>query len=557
LHVHAEGDWDNSPYGFRVDNAQALGPYGFVSEDQNPTSAPLFHRNNDIAFGDPSIQTRLHDAILYGTEEEVNALLSSGVSVSTWNLKGNQPLHEAIIKGDVPVIKLLLKYGADVNSAGADRKTPLHLAASSPEVLDLLLKKRPAVSLQDRAGNTTLHLLLQKDEWWTDGAIKSKINDLLSHDADINITNEVGESPFHLLLEQIVPNSDERLHMLLNFLDHNPNISLPMPSTSLPFETLLKKLKPILKQLGEQTYTYHPRYLRGWVDKRQSERRCLKQFLSLGADADTVVTKGSSLLQYCLEGTTLVGNSRSGELVMLIIQLANVNLAGPHGNYPLHQILSIPSSSFSGPPFGKSDYIKALIGRNANVNQPNASGARPLEFLLSKKDGSASSMIDHAMLLLEAGAIPMLITSEGKRIFDLIDENVDQSGQHKLAKILLETDVALKTDIPSNYPSWAKSWRAACNESQWIVAKHFLDFEEPTSNPLSKTFLDCAFITIAESLLRDHKAQLVLWQAARLEQEAARPHRQEYVAILKDCNERQAAIEPSWYKYLVEIMDFD
>jgi ankyrin repeat protein len=268
MHVHAEGDWENGPFGFRVDNAQALGAYGFVPEDQNPVSAPLFHRNNDNAFGEASIQTSLHDAILYGTEGEVNTLLSSGVSVSTWNIKGNQPLHEAIIKGAVPAIRLLLKYGADVNSAGADRKTPLHLAASSLEVLDLLLKKRPAVSLQDRAGNTTLHLLLQKDEWWADGAIRLAINDLLSHDADINITNEAGESPFHLLLEQIVPNSDERLHMLLNFLDRNPNISLPMPSTSLPFETLLKKLNPILKKLGEQTYKCHPRYLRGWVDNR-------------------------------------------------------------------------------------------------------------------------------------------------------------------------------------------------------------------------------------------------------------------------------------------------
>jgi len=557
LHDHAEGDWDNGQFRFRVDNTQDLGAYGFVPEDQNPLSTPLFHRNNDIAFGDASIQTTLHDAILYGTEEEVNTLLSSGVSISTRNIKGNQPLHEAIINGSVPVIKLLLKYGADVNSVGADRKTPLHLATSSLEVLDLLLTKRPAVSLQDRAGNTTLHLLLQKDEWWKDGAIKSKINDLLSHDADINITNEIGESPFHLLLEQVVPNSNELLEMLLKFLDHNPNISLPMPNTSLPFETLLKKLKPILKQLGEQKYKYRPRYLEGWVDKRQLELRCLKQFLSLGADADTVVTNGSSLLHYCLEDTALVSKSGSGELVMLIIQLANVNLAGLDGNYPLHQILSMSSFSFNEPPFSKSDYIKALIGQNANVNQPNASGARPLEILLSKKNDSSSSMINHTMLLIEAGAIPMLITSEGKRIFDLIDKNVDQSGRRKLAKIILETDAALKTEIPNNYPYWAKSWRAACNESQWIVAKHFLDFEEPTSSPLSETFLSCAFIVIAESLLRNHKAQLILWQAGRLAHEAARPHRQEYVAILKDCNERQATVEPSWYKYLVEIMDFD
>jgi hypothetical protein len=56
----------------------------------------------------------------------------------------------------------------------------------------------------------------------------------------------------------------------------------------------------------------------------------------------------------------------------------------------------------------------------------------------------------------------------------------------------------------------------------------------------SKKFLDSAFIFIADKLREMHKAQLVLWHAGRLDYGDAKFHRQEYVAILKDCNEQQA-----------------
>lgn len=452
------------------------------------------------------------------------------------------------------MIKLLLKYGADVNSAGAEGKTPLHIAISSPEVLGLLLKKCPAVSLQDRARNTALHLLLQQEKWWMDVKIQTIINNLLSDGADINITNNAGYSAFHILVSQVEPHSDEYLRSLLNFLDHSPNISLPLLDGSLPFETLLKKLKPILRQLGTLTRILQSQF---WEDKTEMQRCCLERFIALGANADTLVTEGSPLLHYLLEDSTILGRSKLGELVMLIIHNANANLAGYDGNCPLHQILCKPSSSFSGPPYSKLDYIKVLIGRKADVNQPNASGACPLELLLSVKNEAVSNMTKYCMALLEAGAVPMLITSKGKNIFDLVDEYVDESGRHKLLKALLEADLNADTE-PANLANhlWAIRWRAACRETQWVVAKHLLQFEGPFSRPSSKTFLDCAYIVIAENLLKGHKAQLVRWQAGRLEHEAARHHRQEYVAILNDCNERQAAIEPSWYTYLLKIMDF-
>jgi ankyrin repeat protein len=465
--------------------------------------------------------------------------LGTLVSVSTWNSKGNQPLHEAVIKGNIPVINLLLNYGADINSARADKKAPIHLAVSSPKVLGQLLKARPAVSLKDQLGNTALHLLLQQVDWWMDGASRSIMNDLLLYDADINTTNDAGESPFHLLLGQVVPGSEERLRILLDFLDHSPDISQPMLNGSLPFRNLLKNLKPFVNTK------------RAASDEPSLESRCLERFLSLGADADTVVIEGSPLLHYCLEN----GQKPYRPWVMLIVQRADVNLAGHDGNHPLHQILRLDYSSFSqNGSQRRLDYITALIGRNANVNQLDARGASPLEIALNNKD-LAWNMMVYVTPLLEAGAVPMLVTSKGESMFDLIEKIVHPTDKLKVMKTLLEADLALKTELPNSAPSWARSWRAACYESQWIVAKNLIQFEDPISRPSSMTFLNCAFIVIAENLLREHKAQLVLWQAGKLELEAARTHRQEYIAILKDWSGRGIDIEPLWYKYLLEVMD--
>lgn len=536
-------------------NGPNLNGYGFgvTSELQNAAGLTYLPGNDDIDFRNIGSQPSLHAAILYGTEADVNSLLSSGASVSTWNSRENQPLHEAIIKGDVSIIKLLLKYGANVNSVGFEGKTPLHLATSSQEVMELLLKKRPAVSLQDHAGNTPLHLLLQLESFWESKGVKASINVLLSSGAEVNITNNASETPLHLLVSQVSPNSKEQLRILLNFLEYNPDVSLPAPNGSLPFGTLLRKLSPDLTR--EAVWRR-----RNYEDDKGLERGCLKRFLSLGADADSIVIDSRPLLHYCLEQGIFMGRFGAAEnLLMHIFHRANVNLAGGDGNYPIHHLLVKSSYTFSTGTYSKLDYINVLIDKRANMNQVNATGICPMEILLSNKNETGTDLIKYAMALLKGGATSMRLMSTGKSRFNLVEERTQADVRHNLIKALLEADLAFKHELSelTGFPIWAGRWREACNEPQWIVAKHLLRFEDITPGLLSKEFLDCAFMVVAEKLLNRHKDQLVLWQAGRLEKEVARPHRKEYVAILKDCNERQAAIEPSWYMYLLEIMDFD
>lgn len=523
-----------------------LGGFNFNAspDDQNIESATSFHARNAINDQDSSIPLNLHDAISFGTAEDVSDILSSGAPTGPWNARGNQPLHEAVIKKDYVMVKLLLGYGADVDSTGFEGKTPIHLATLSLKIMDLLLKQRPQVSHQDGAGNTALHLLLQGEEWSSERCATT-IDTLLSCGADINITNNAAETPLHLLINQMSSDSVKQMEMLTKFLEHNPDISAPMSNGSTLFEVLLGKLKSKLNWSREGVQRY-----RTFIDSTKLERQCLNRFLSLGADPNTVVTDGMPLLHYCLkEGIFMRGYGK--ELLIRMCQLADVNLAGLDGNYPLHHVLAGVHYFHSAHKFPKLELTNLLIDQNADVNQKNADGKCPLESLLT-----AYFHVIHATPLLRAGANSTRLLSTGATLFDSL---YSLHNGESCVKTILEADLIYQPSIVNlrEHAAWTAAWRAACSEPKWIVAKNLLLFEDTYPRPTSEIFFKCTFIVIAEKLLKAHKAQLVLWQAGRLDHEAARIHRQEYVAILRDCNERQAGIDPSWYRYLLEILDFN
>lgn len=193
--------------------------FGTSPSIPNLGSVPDFNTRNTTDVQDPSGPLSLHAAISFGTVGDVSNILSLGASVDTWNSRGYQPLHGAVIKNDIALVKVLLRYRANVQSVGFESKTPIRLAASSMKILCLLLEKSPAVSQQDQAGNTVLHLLLQQEEWRTFPVNVSAIRTLLSCGADINVINNATESPLHLLVAQILPDSDEHLKLLLIFLN--------------------------------------------------------------------------------------------------------------------------------------------------------------------------------------------------------------------------------------------------------------------------------------------------------------------------------------------------
>lgn len=74
----------------------------------------------------------------------------------------------------------------------------------------------------------------------------------------------------------------------------------------------------------------------------------------------------------------------------------------------------------------------------------------------------------------------MPLNSTGKNVFELVEEQIMSNERDDLIKVFLEADLASQPELTSftAYPPLAETWRAACNEAQWIIAKHLLRFED-------------------------------------------------------------------------------
>jgi hypothetical protein len=124
----------------------------------------------------------------------------------------------------------------------------------------------------------------------------------------------------------------------------------------------------------------------------------------------------------------------------------------------------------------------------------------------------------------------------------------------------------LKGDIDSQQndtdtigrPEWAEIWRLAWGQRLWHLAKsHLIELEHHPSRPKIMGLNECAFLVLAQHFLEKHKCQLRLWQAGEMSKESVREDYEGYCAALRDCRDRNAKVDPSWYVYLLDLMEFN
>lgn len=115
-------------------------------------------------------------------------------------------INEALLKiasGDFPespwrrlkMAALLLRYGADINARDVDRKTPLirSICYSKDRTLfRFFLRKGADIHLRDHWGRQAIHYCFTKMDW---------LDDLIEYGADINATDENGDTLLHILCQ--------------------------------------------------------------------------------------------------------------------------------------------------------------------------------------------------------------------------------------------------------------------------------------------------------------------------------------------------------------------
>lgn len=513
-----------------------------MSSFHDDFNAPYIPPNKDVYL--PSGQ-ELFKIISEGTEQELLEHLSFGASVNGRDNVNNSPLHAAIIRGNIGMAKALLKYGADVDAIGFNGKSPLHLSVISKRMVQLLLKHQPNLSLQDDEGNSILHYLLRLPNWWSDLDIQTAIKSVLFAGVNINILNRASESPLHRIIAEAIPASTGYMEVVFEFLNCKPDVTTPMRNGQSLLGVFLENTSILQKDTARWGASE-------WVN---AGFRCLEQFLVAGANPN-ITFHSQPLLHYSLKSSKIWEGRES--FFMLLIEEADLEVPGPDGNFPLHIAFSRRQRRWDRDSF--FPYCKvtsALIARQVDVNKPNRAGAPPLEIWLTG-DRPQPALNKVVTLLVDAGASSTITTTAGETLFDLF------TSQPRECRVFL-TRTLLAADIKAPQPEngtvagseWVELWRSAWKPSLWSIAKASLTkLDQLDSRPKSKHFMECAFLVIAERLLERHRSRLRLVLEKSLERGNAMEDYEEYCAILRDCRERNADIDVTFYTFLLDIMDF-
>jgi ankyrin repeat protein len=154
-------------------------------------------------------QTPLHLAAAQGHVAVITLLLDAGADINAVGSGDTTPLNEAVFPGRKAAAELLIRRGASLEIGDCTGMTPLIWAAylGNLEMATLLVENKAQVDARDKGGNTALMDAIRlfasagEREDWGKPDYMGVIKLLLTHGADVNLTNNYGDTPLKIAKE--------------------------------------------------------------------------------------------------------------------------------------------------------------------------------------------------------------------------------------------------------------------------------------------------------------------------------------------------------------------
>ena len=368
----------------------------------------------------------IHQACENMNIEITQLLLDAGASVSSLNAQQEQPLH-ALLSGQFPtfnasqLIDLLISRGADINARTRTDKTPLHLSCERDDVDSvraLLVHGADPTSVCE-GGKTALHILCKtvahSSHAYQDSLAIFRL--LHDHGLDVNATDEVGDTPFHVFARLSFLTSRAHWTTYFDFLKlllvHGANLYAQDRLENTPFHILAS-----------------------FWNKNYNESEWFKAIIRLvfqhvNAQNGAGDTPLHILVARCLRGR-LDFIRYEAPIQLLLEHGVNVNAQNSNGDTPLHLLLT-PDIEWAGWRVNKAIF-QSLINYGAEVNIQNVAGNTPLHIIARRGhsiEKHAEGRIQLIRGLLAAGADLSVQNLKGESAWQLLGQIEDGSLIHQ------------------------------------------------------------------------------------------------------------------------------
>ncbi|MFZ2959526.1 MAG: ankyrin repeat domain-containing protein [Candidatus Ozemobacteraceae bacterium] len=335
--------------------------------------------------------------LFYAIEEEkpkiIDLLLNFGANIEILD-DGSTPLEIAVRRNHTPTVKsildgggltkvhpsVVLEKGPILNKSWETRKQHLlsvAVAKSNWELFDLLVSKGLTVDKSPRSSSEKffcpLHLAAQKSDAQT-------IQKLISLGIPANQSSSDGDFPLHVAAEK--GNKEAVLCLLKNGADPN----LKNSRGRIPAYCALEFGHNDLAEILSQQILFNNQEIFGWIEKRGGEKY-LALLLKRGANPNITQEGGITPLHKAVVWGSL-------ESVKLLASFgADLNARGPNGNTPLHDVVCAIYPWGAREQANLLNVLKFLLDKGAKTDVGNVNGNTPFHLCFYKNEGRPSEVI--------------------------------------------------------------------------------------------------------------------------------------------------------------------